>query len=173
MNILIYSKHSVYGSVRIGGAETSLRLMGEKLVERGHDVFYLTSSSDAKSKKIELSVSHGVRVIFYPPFGNLFFQRIKKKLFGKKARRDWLDGVMSRLIVKNSIDLVYVPYDLEALDALLGLRDTHGFKIVMRMAGLKWYEKGKSSEAKKHRYERIFNAVDSINYNTPSLKDVC
>ncbi len=173
MNILIYSKHSVYTSDRVGGAETSFRLLGEKLADRGHNVFYLTSSGDRKSRKLVTAVSSGVSVIFYPSFENLFIQRVKKRLLGKKTRARWLNDSMRRVIVENKIDLVYLHYDIDALDALLSTRDELGFKIVMRMAGLKWYEQGKQDEQKRLAYEGAFNSVDSINYNTPSLRDVC
>jgi glycosyltransferase involved in cell wall biosynthesis len=43
----------------------------------------------------------------------------------------------------------------------------------MRMAGLKWYEKSKHNERTRRKYEIAFNAVDSINYNTPGLAEIC
>ena len=43
MNFLFVSGHNPYGSEPFGGAETSIRVIAEKLAERGHDVTYLTS----------------------------------------------------------------------------------------------------------------------------------
>jgi hypothetical protein len=85
-------------------------LLAEKLAERGHGVFYLTSSRDRGFTEFVTSVVSGVTVIRYPHFGSRFVHRIHKLFRGKKARNRGFEGAMRSVIAENRIDLVYLHY---------------------------------------------------------------
>ncbi len=174
MNILIYSKRSAYRDTRFGGAETSLRLIGERLAARGHRIYYLTSAGEAASEPRRVPVPNGVDLIVAPRFESSFTGRVWARLLGKRlARRRWMSRYVGALISKLEIELVYTHYELTMIESLIEARVGRDFKVVMRMAGLKWYERSRDHERKKDRYASVFNAVDSINYNTPGLQTLC
>lgn len=172
MNVLLYSKYSTYSKMRVGGAETSIRLLGEKLAERGHNVFYLTLGEHAHND-LELQNVSGVTLLLYPEFSLLPFARLKKKVFGKRAKRKWFQEMLLSVLNRFSIDVVYTYYDMEAVEAFLVIKRLVGTQLVVRMAGLKWYEESVAAPRLKARYERMFNDADCVNYNTPSLKTLC
>jgi len=176
VNILIYSKYSTYIAARVGGAETSFRHIAEKLVERGHHVTYLTSSNSKQNTQEETCIA-GVTVVFYSRFRDLSSSKSRSWLPGKSARKRWMETILLENIQKYSIDLVYTHYDLQALKALLNIRDataqTAPFKVVMRMGGLKWHNESLNRKSRKRDYEHVFSSVDSINYNTPGLETLC
>ena len=61
--------NTLYFPNQVGGAERSVRIMAEHLVEQGHDVFVLSIHHE---EEFELKTVDGVRV-FYLPSQNLFY----------------------------------------------------------------------------------------------------
>jgi len=78
----------------------------------------------------------------------------------------WLVCLLAKfLIKKHKIELVYCFYDVKSLKSLLRFRKRgSNFKIVMRMAGMYWYEDCRRKRSKVRAYENVFNQVDSVNY---------
>lgn len=166
MNILLCTTTSTYTNSQVGGAQTSIRLIGERMAELGHNVFYLTSS-DGDSSGEELI--DGVHVVFYPKHSkqSLFRKILKKRK--KKFAGEELEMLIEDIVCRNNIELVYLHYHPWLLQHVINLRQKKRFIVVMRMAGLMWYEYSKKDPKKKREFEKAFSAVDSINYNTPGL----
>jgi len=51
MNILIATSKNPFAEKQVGGAETSCRLIAEKLASRGHVIFYLTDNAEQNSRQ--------------------------------------------------------------------------------------------------------------------------
>lgn len=164
MNVLFYTKNSFYSSKRVGGAESSIKLLAETInciyKNENGSVTYLTTDENSNNLSVkkmnELSV---------------FFLSEKKGFFSRYRNYDF-EQSLEFILQKKKIDIVYAHYDRSFLDCLIRLRERLSFKIVLRMAGLKWYEESRSDEVVKNAYEWIFKQVDSINYNTPGLKNL-
>lgn len=176
MNILFFSEQSPYQDTRVGGAENSMRLMAEGLAARGHPVRFASLRPDA-GKAVKRFEQNGVEVVLCPSPRRTFAQRVFRKLGLREsalarglAARGW-DRVAAELFGRGAPgfvpDLVYAFYEMEFLDRALAARKTHpGMKIVMRMAGLGWYETLRGDPTGRVRAEmaRSFTAVDAINY---------
>lgn len=173
MNILLFSRVSTYLPGRIGGAETSMALMAETLAKMGHRVSYLTYLDRDESVDIQIYEQvRPVNLITYsvPRYIRKYFLKMKP---GRQQRRAHFERFVAEIIDRENIDLLYSHYDREALCSFLSVKQAHDFKLVMRMAGLKWYEESLKSGEVKAEYEKIFQNVDAVNYNTPGLKTLC
>lgn len=171
MNILLCTPTSTYTSSQVGGAQTSIRLLGEKLAERGHQVVYVSCSGDPNGEVTWENIN-GVTVVLYP-------KRLKNGLFRTCLRRDPkkfknrnVENLLHDIILKMNIELVYLHYNIWMLERISGVKAKLPFKLVVRMAGLMWYEASLINTSEQKRYESAFKAADSFNYNTPGLKDL-
>lgn len=167
MNLLFFTRNSVFGSERFGGAETSIKRIADGFVQRGHRVSYFAFTE--KDSSPWSSARDGMRVFLFHPTrpvprwalrrtyrGNDFPARVRQALY--------------TVIKKQKIDVVYAHYDVEVLRALLDVRERIPFKLVIRMSGLKWfYEIGTYPETRED-YEMIFREADSINFLCHGLK---
>ncbi|MCG8672590.1 MAG: glycosyltransferase family 4 protein [Pseudomonadales bacterium] len=171
MNILFFSKSSTYLDGRIGGAETSVRLIAEKLAERGHNISYLTFA-DPEDKQPQPKTVNGVSVYFFdnPKYRRKYF--FKKKKISKTEQQAAFKEFAYDVISENKVQLIYAHYDRASLKAFLNIKEKLDYKLVLRMAGLKWKEESQKAEQIRSEYDDIFNSVDSINYNTPGLLDL-
>jgi glycosyltransferase involved in cell wall biosynthesis len=169
MNILFFSEQSPYLPTRVGGAENSMRLMAEGLAARGHDVVYASLRPDALPVPRTFRQG-GVEVRLYPGPRRSLPQRALRRLGAAGrgpgralAARAW-DRV-GRALFARRFDLVYGFYELEFLaQALRARAAAPGMAVVMRMAGLGWLDALGRGEAGPAEAERLFNAVDAINY---------
>ncbi|SDT86324.1 glycosyltransferase family 4 protein [Desulfobacula phenolica] len=164
ISVLIYSSNSKYQKKNIGGAETSLGLIAEKLAERGIKVTYFTNGflriPGIRRKKI-----NGVDVYFFTPwrwptFNNKFLSLLASKLIRKQKQT-----ALYRLIKKNSINVVHT-YDAfpETFD-IIEIRRKYNlqFKIMMRVAGLHWAYQMENHLVKPATIEYVFKNIDIIN----------
>ena len=165
MNIIFISSKSAYTSMSFGGAESSLQLMAEKLSSRGHSVNYITRDFCVRSKIKQID---NVRLHIIP--------RLKgesKLGIIRTLNNNILECYLKKIIKKNNIDIIYCYYELSILTPLLKIKEvSYHPKIVMRMAGLHWYEKSKESDILLESYNNIFNKIDSVNYIHSGLKDL-
>lgn len=172
MTVLIYTSKSSYTGVKVGGAETSLRLLAETVAEQGHSVIYATTSHRAVWRRAEQEIA-GVRVLFLPSFRNALARRLPLWL---SRRLDRLAGRLSgieRAVNLQGVDIALIYYQLDVGRYVLSRRSRYGYSVVMRMAGLDWYEEARRNRAKAKRYEELFDGVDAINYNSEGLKRLC
>ena len=164
MNILFFLRTNITSGVAHGGAESSNILIAEKLKECGHDITFLTLDDSLSINKLKSNKQHG----------NIRFTLIKqfpKNRVFKKLNKSILKFQLIKLVKNNNTQLIYCNYDLRFIEILLDLKVNAGFpKIVMRMAGMKWYEESKGSKEKRERYEKAFNQIDSVNFISSGLK---
>lgn len=185
MKILFFSEQSPFLKNRVGGAENSMRLMAEGLAARGHDVTYGSLRPDAGLAPREFTES-GVRVRLCASPRRSLRGRLFRKT-GLKAtalgaafdRRAWarvrrqLFGAAAKAGTR--YDVAYVFYEMEVLRETLAARDAEmaGMPIVMRMAGVSWGDEIRSGPpGTAARFAAIFNAVDAVNYLSPSSRDL-
>lgn len=174
MNILIYTQKSSYLGFSVGGAETSLRMLAEKLAGAGHTVVYLTEMKRGRFYKHKMDVINGVHVHYVgfpdlPSKGINFLLRLREKLieycFYKTAEK---------LIRKYEIDLVHTYHEVPAMYRFLKLRDKTGlnYATVLRNGGKFWVEKLKKNPELFDSYRTVFNGVDAVNFNTPGMQNL-
>lgn len=183
MKILISSKGSTYTKGSVGGAETSMRLLAEKLAKKGHNVYY--AAREREGFLITLKKIDGVHVILYPYFspdekfkadaGQIdvlkgLFTFLKKVKVGLIKRLNHF--MFNRAIRKvNQIDIVYAYDQMSILQFFVGKRKTGArFKIVMRMAGLLWYKAILMGPEQRKIFREIFDELDAVNYISDGLK---
>ena len=190
MNIVFFAEQSPYLRNRVGGAENSIRLIAEGLAARGHKVTLASLRPDALPwpKRFE---TNGVEVLLCPsPRRRLSHRALRRLRQGAGALARRLDAhawtrVGRTLFDGRRIDVLYAFYEMEFLDQALAARDGNaparaqdengngrhprapGMAIVMRMAGLNWYEAIRRG-APAAPYAKAFNAVDAINYLSES-----
>jgi glycosyltransferase involved in cell wall biosynthesis len=185
MNILFFSEQSPFLKNRVGGAENSMRLMAEGLAARGHDVTYASLHPDARREAREF-VKNGVRIRLCASPRRSFRGRLFRKtglrgtaLGAAFDRRAWarvrrqLFGAAAK--AGRRYDVGYFFYEMEFLAEALAARDAEmtGMAIVMRMAGVSWGDDIRTGPpGTAARYAAIFNAVDAINYLSPSSRDL-
>ena len=177
MHILFFTENSPYLDIRVGGAENSMRLMAEGLAARGHHVTFASLRPDVMPRARAFR-RNGVEVLLLPAIRRSLAQRVFRRLglaAGAPAARLRAAGwrrLGRRLFGKGRIDILYAFYELSFLQQALAARDgpQKEMKIVMRMAGLGWQEEVQRAGAGAGLAEvaALFNAVDAINYLSPS-----
>lgn len=170
MNILFYTRDSTYVHRRIGGAQTSIRLMAESLAARGHQVSYFTNGED-DSTSFSVQSINGVEVILCPKTGMRDWRYRFAELFGGRvfALKEAVRRRMRAHIRDRRIDCVYMYYELPAFDIWRAVGPRHDVPLILRMAGLAWYEYAKKDRKKRSKFMRFFAGADSIHYNTAGL----
>ena len=160
MNILFASINNPFGPDPYGGAESSMRLMAEKLSDRGHRIVYLTSKVSIEERAVAVARGVDLRMVV----------QIKGHRFIKSlSRRRW-QITIKYLLWRYKLDLVYCFYELPVLEAAIrakGRRERP--KVVMRMAGLAWYIQSCRSVETLHRFLAAFQKLDSVNFISREL----
>lgn len=166
LRILLYTNLSPYDGNQVGGAETSLRLIGEKLAGRGHRVLFITKSKKSGILGFQLISMKGVRVLEFRKFHFKVLNRNFFKSIFKKIRNHTI-----RFILKsNKIDIVHTYYNPQICNYFLSLREHYEFKIVVRIAGLRPFHDIENNVNLKEIYRRIFWNVDTLNFISEGLK---
>lgn len=172
MNILIYTQWSTYLNYQVGGAETSLRILAEKLASEGHRVFYLTEEKGGRMFRHRSETVEGVEVhiINLPNLPTLGIGPLLKI-------RRWLieysfQYMAEKLIREKKIDLVHTYHEVPGMARFLKLKKDKNleFCTVLRNAGKFWVKNLKETPHLRQRYQSVFNDVDSINFITAGLK---
>lgn len=157
MKLVFLTRHNPYGTASHGGAESSSRLIAEHLARRGHQVTYLAERVAAPERAVAQQAGVELRRFARrAEDGNRLAQWFARTL------NDWLIRWCLR---DREVDLVYCFYEASALKTALALRQQRpDVKIVMRMAGLHWYERARRNPKNAERFIHWFNAVDSVNF---------
>lgn len=172
MNILIYTQWSTYLNYRVGGAETSLRILAEKLAEKGHRVLYLTEEKGGRWFRHRSEVVDGVEVHIVnlpnlPTLGIGWFLKIRRYLIERAFSK-----VAEKLIQENDIQLVHTYHEVPGMLRFLKLKESKklAFCTVLRNAGKFWVKDLQDNPERIENYRFVFNSVDSINFITAGLK---
>ncbi|MGB4000750.1 MAG: glycosyltransferase family 4 protein [Desulfomonilia bacterium] len=172
MNILIYTTNSTYTGRTVGGAETSLRLIAEGLAKKGHSIVYLTLD-ETLPFGYRTKIINDVTVIFHSSFRNLNSLKESRGIHIDEIENDWLRTLFSEIIIIHDIHLVHTFYELDALKLFIDIRARlKSFVIVMRMAGLYWYEHVRRDRTALHDYSVVFGAIDSVNFISAGLQEL-
>lgn len=175
MDILFFAEISPYLGARVGGAENSMRLIAEGLAARGHRVVFASLNRD-RGSALRRFERNGVTVLLCAsPRRSLAVRALKRLRLGAGAIERRLWDRMGRQLFgapeTRGAQVLYAFYEMEFLDQALRARTKRaqrgaGFRIVMRMAGLNWFDaiRRAGDPGLAPEYARIFNAVDSINF---------
>ena len=177
MHILFFAENSPYLAIRVGGAENSMRLMAEGLAARGHHVTFASLRPDVLPFARAFRAG-GVEVVLLPAIRRSLAQRLLRRLGrvgGGPARRlraaGWRRLGRRLFAPAERIDVLYAFYELSFLRQALRAREgpQPAMRIVMRMAGLGWQEEvQRGAGAGPAEVAALFNAVDAVNYLSPS-----
>lgn len=172
MNILIYTQWSNYLGYTVGGAETSLRTLAEKLSDNGHNVVYLTEMKEGRLYRHEKKTVNGVNLHMVnlpdlPNKGIKFFLWLRQNLieyyFNKAAKE---------IIKKYKIQIVHTYHECPGMARFLELkkREDFEYKTILRNAGKFWVKRITEDSDLKKNYEIVFNEVDSVNFISSGLE---
>ncbi len=175
MHLLFFTEVSPYLGARVGGAENSMRLIAEGLAARGHRVVFASLRRD-RGRDLRRFERNGVTVLLVAsPRRALAVralrrlgmdpQRLERRLWDRAGRQ--IFGAEET----QGAQLLYAFYEMEFLEQALRARDARrgAFGIVMRMAGLNWFDaivrsRDTSRAGLAAEYARVFNGVDAINF---------
>jgi L-malate glycosyltransferase len=162
MNILLFSTHSrASEKAFFGGAESSIELIARHLHLNGHGVIWLCNTKGSFFwPRTEKSHFDGVPIRLFKPM-----KGAERLSLVSKINRRGFKKYLEKVLIKEKIDVVYCSYDLPFLDKLLKLREMGvKYKIVMRMAGMHWYEQCLREPLLIRKYEEVFNKIDGVNF---------
>jgi len=171
VNLLFFSTNSDYGTGKVGGAETSLRLIAEKFATLGESVFYVTMSGN-KIPGFTNRTINGVRVYFIKP---LYWPTLSGKFFiNERSQFEWwqLRHYLRNFISKHNIDIIHTYSIFPDTYNIVSLREKYELpiKIIPRIAGFYWRKQCNANPNLKDQIESTLNKVDSLNFLSESLR---
>lgn len=164
MNILIHTIASPYGNQRVGGAETSLKLLAEKLAERGHNVYFFAKEDIKSFKGYTYKIHNGVHIYTYT--------RLLLPDYNKVRRMGYMihNLLLKSILREKKIQVVHTYYNLSLCQRLLSFKKNQNFKFIIRVAGMRWAEEIEKHPKLKEPYLKIFNQADSLNFISSGLE---
>lgn len=168
MNILFISEKSSFSKSSYGGAESSMTLMAQKLLDLNHEIIYL--HRERKSNIKQTSIPSKLKVYNAP------YLRGSSKLKILNHFNKWMvKNKLKKINKASKIDIIYGFYEVQLIESALEFRNKYNqdAKVILRMAGLSWTESILNNYISKKRYEKLFNSVDAINYIHQELKKKC
>ncbi len=164
MNILIHTIASPYGNQRVGGAETSLKLLAEKLAAQGHHVYFFAKEDIKSFKGYTYKTHKGVHVYTYTRLLLPDYTKVRKLA---KKRHDLL---FKSILQKHNIQIVHTYYNLSLCQKIFNFKASHDFKFIIRVAGMRWAEEIEKHPKLKEHYFKIFSQADSLNFISSGLE---
>ncbi|MEJ5364733.1 MAG: glycosyltransferase family 4 protein [Desulfosoma sp.] len=172
MNILVFSTNSHYRKQPIGGAETSLRFIAEKLARVGEKVVYVTGS-DRKLPGLKVQEINGVKVYFISPLKWPSWKKGTVSPMKLRFTRFQLRLALGLILKKEQSQLVHTYSESDTYEVLrVRKRYRIPVKVVIRQAGL-WFRYACAADpVQRKRTEEVYNEVDQIAFISPGLKDM-
>jgi len=173
MNVLIFSSRSPYSEIEgfsgIGGAEVSLRLIAEKLAERGHNVYFLSKSKrSSKKKRIKKVNTHHYNFIRIPKIHKwlLSIKKINEELILLQMRRK-----IKKTVIKDDIDIIhcYATYPDAYVAAKVGKE--LNVPVVQRVAGKYWRYLLERRSKLENKIKYAFNNITYFLPNSVYIQD--
>lgn len=166
MKILIHTAASPYGKSPVGGAETSLRLLAEKLVLHGHSVYFITKGDTRSLNVVRNEKIKGVHIITFHKFLNPL-----KLYIIDKWSNTYANFYLEKILKRKNIEIVHTYYNLSLCEPYLDrLRNgSYNFKLIVRIAGMRWLEEIKRTPQLQKRYEVLFSEADALNFISEGL----
>ena len=170
MNILIETINSPFCNGRVGGAETSLKLIAEKLTKKNHKVIFIGRQSEKTYLGYSKRLIGGIVVITYSKFKFSILNSYKFKKVSNQLKS--LHQIY--LMRSNKIEIVHTYYNYSLLKKYTALKEKCKFKLIVRIAGLKVFEEIKDSfgEDRKISYFNFFEKIDLFNFISEGLKQM-
>ena len=168
MRILLVSSNSPFAvskRVCFGGAELSLRIIGEKLAQRGHEVHYVTVLRDGTYAHPGNNLKiHPVRV-YYIPYIHRYSRLIK--YFNRILSQYFLENAIANVVRKSGIGLIhfYSPYPDGYCCTNVGQK--LGVPTIPRISGKPWE---RISEYLPYVRNRIIQTYQSAKYFLPNCQ---
>ena len=172
MNILIYTQWQNYLGYTVGGAETSLRMLAEKLAKYGHNVHFLTELKEGRRYKKREETINGVRVHFVN-LPDLPTKGIGLLLKVRSAYIEYRFAKTAEEIIRDhAIDLVHTYHEVPGMYRFLQLKERKNlnYATVLRNGGKYWVKQLRENPDLRDAYRYVFNSVDSVNFNTPGME---
>jgi glycosyltransferase involved in cell wall biosynthesis len=166
VKIIIHTFHSPYTSERVGGAETSLKLIAEEFAARGHEVTFFSSSRSKSFFGFKKTRVNQVEVIVFYKFKLKLLNTYAFKKFSKFIKRNYLKFKLKE------IDIVHTYNNISIVRFYTELKNDFKFKLVVRMAGLKLFEDFASQPKLISEYEQYFKHIDLYNFISTGLVDL-
>ncbi len=166
MKLTIHTFHSPYTSERVGGAETSLRLIAEEFAACGHDVTFFSSSHSKTLFGFKRTQVNRVEVIVFYKFRLKLLNTYEFKKFSKFIKRNYIKYKLKET------DIVHTYNNISIVKFYTELKNDLKFKLVVRMAGLKLFEDFASRPKLILDYEKYFKHIDLYNFISTGLVDL-
>jgi len=166
LNILIETFHSPHMNGRVGGAETSLRLIAEEFAKKGHKVIFFSKSNTKTWFGCKKMHVNNVRVIVLTKFKLGFLNFYKFKKISKILKNYYVLHYLKHTHV------VHTYNNIGIVKYYAKLKSRYHFKLVVRMAGLKLFEDFETKPNLIHTYEKYFKAIDLYNFISEGLKEL-
>ena len=168
MNILIHTHISPFQSkLHFGGAESSLKLIASLLVSKGHKVVFVSNFSFTSFKGYRKKNRNGI--ICYE-FGRMLVP-FRRNYSIKSRVKAYHNKIKEKILIDEAIEIVHTYYNPLLCEFYLNRRKNVPFKLVVRVAGLKWYEDIKANPKSIAIYQKIFNESDLLNFISKGLLD--
>jgi glycosyltransferase involved in cell wall biosynthesis len=166
LNILIITFHSPYTGERVGGAETSLRLIGEEFSKRGHKVTFFSKSYIKTWAGFKIKEIKGVKVVTFTKFRIGILNTYKAKKISK-----FFQDLFIKKELKN-IQIVHTYNNIGIVKYYAKLKPEFNFKLIVRMAGLKLFKDFESKPQHIIKHEKYFKEIDLYNFISEGLKEL-
>ena len=165
MNIAFYTRESPYGSLPVGGAETSLKLLAECLADSGHTVVFISDSKASSFFGFSRKKVKGLTVITHTRFSIPIFNSYAFKKLSKPIKERYLKNTLK----KHAIEVVHTYYNVESCLYFLKIRNEIPYKVVVRIAGMKPFEVSDRRPHFRAKYKEMFQKVDLLNFISEGL----
>ncbi|MBZ9652108.1 glycosyltransferase [Psychroflexus montanilacus] len=166
MNILIDTFHSPYTGERVGGAETSLKLIAEEFAKRGHKVTFFSRSFTKTWSGFRKKSENEVEVYIFTKFKIGLLNSYKFKQISRFFKNKFIKSKLSK------IDIVHTYNNIGIVSFYVNFKPDFNFKLVVRMAGLKLFEDFESNPELISVYEHYFKSIDLYNFISEGLREL-
>jgi glycosyltransferase involved in cell wall biosynthesis len=166
VKLIIHTFHSPYTCERVGGAETSLRLIAEEFAALGHEVTFLSSSWKKSFFGIKKTKVNQVEVIVFYKFRWKLLNTYTFKKISKFIKSYYIRNKLKET------DIVHTYNNISIVKFYAELKNNFKFKLIVRMAGLKLFEEISSDPKAVSNYEKYFQYIDLYNFISTGLVDL-
>lgn len=169
MNILFLTNKSSYQDGVFGGAESSIRLLAQHLIRTGHSVEYVTKDRSGRLRpKLKSHNVEGLNLhVFHTTYG------YRRNQFIRKFNDHFLEQHVLSLVERKDIHIAYCFYEIENVLLLLRISEELGYpKVVMRMAGIQWYDMCQRNSYLIAIYNDIFSRINAVNFISSGLQEM-
>lgn len=160
-NLMFASGKNPYEPLAVvGGAETSMRQIADRLAQGEHEVTYVCLKGSKKAKQ-QAKLS-GVKLVFFPAvFSQIGFFWASPLIF----------GILLFVVATRRIQSTYIYYEPVWLSATYVLGKLYPkMKVTIGIFGLSWKNAVEQSGWRRQLFRAAFAQADSLNYQHKDLR---